>query len=126
MIRNTLIALAATAGLIGATEFPGNDAQASVRIRIGLFAPCRPAYYRGPIVGAPVVVRPVVPAPIVYAPAAPPPVVVAPAYPNFDVLYRSSSSAPWQLYATYPSYQAAQAIIPNLQSSGMWVMVEQH
>src|SRR5207249_2253110 len=70
MIRKTLLALAATAGLVGTTELGTNQAQANTHITFGIYGGYRPRYYR-PIVVAPVVVRPIAPAPIIYAPATP-------------------------------------------------------
>ena len=122
MIRNTILALTATAGLLGVPELGTNDAQAATVIRFGIYGGFRPVCYR-PVVVRPVVVTSIAP-PVIYQPVAP--VVVTQALPSFDVLVRNSANGPWQLYATYPTYQSAQAVVPNLQSSGLWVMVEQH
>jgi hypothetical protein len=133
MIRTTLLALAATTGLMCVPELSNSNAQAGTVIRFGVYAGYRPGYYRSayyrPIVFPPVVVTACASAPVVYAPAppvvvAPPPVAVAPVATQYDVLFRNSANGPWQLYASYPSYPAAQAAVPGLQSNGMWVMVE--
>jgi hypothetical protein len=118
MFRTTLIALAATVGMAAAPELGTSNAQAGSVVRLGIYAPFGHRHYR-PVVVAPVVVAP----PVVYAPAAP--VVVTPVYTSYNVLIRPVPTAPWQLYATFPNYSAAQASIPNLQANGMWVMVEQ-
>jgi hypothetical protein len=122
MFRTTLLALAATAGLVGTTELGTSQAQADTHIRFGIYGGYRPSCYRPVIV--PRVVVTTAASPVIYAPTTP--VYVPVAYPAYDVLVRSSANGPWQLYATYPSYQAAQTIVPNLQSNGLWVMVEQH
>ena len=118
MFRTTLIALAATVGMVAAPELGTSNAQAGAVIRLGIYAPFGHRRYR-PVVVAPVVVAP----PVVYPPAAP--VVVTPVCTSYNLLIRPVQTAPWQLYATYPNYSAAQAAVPNLQASGMWVMVEQ-
>jgi hypothetical protein len=123
MIRNTVLALAATAALLGTTELGTSTAQAGTDIRFGFYAGHRHGCFR-PVIYAPVVIRPVVSAPVVYAPVSP--VIVTNASPAFDVMVRNSQSAPWQLYGSFPNYQAAQAAVPNLQSSGLWVMIDQH
>jgi hypothetical protein len=118
MLRTTLIALAATVGMVAAPELATSTAQAGTFISLGIYAPFGHRHYR-PVVVAPVVATP----PVVYAPAAP--VVVTPVCTSYNVLIRPVQTAPWQLYATYPNYSAAQAAVPTLQASGMWVMVEQ-
>jgi hypothetical protein len=131
MIRTTLLALAATTGLICVPELSSSTAQAGTVIRFGVgFGPYyhRPVCFR-PVVFPPVVVTAFAPAPAFYAPAAPvvvtpPPIVVSPTVAQYDVLYRNSASAPWQLYASYPTYTLAQQVVPGLQSNGMWVMVQ--
>jgi hypothetical protein len=124
MIRNTLLALAATAGLVGTTELGTNQAQANTHISFGIYGGYRPRCYR-PIVVGPVVVRPVVTTAVVYAPVTPV-VVTTAVVPTFDVLVRPAPTAPWQLYANYATPQAAEAAVPALQTSGYWVMVQQH
>jgi hypothetical protein len=123
MIRNTLLALAATAGVLGTTELGTSQAQANSHVTFGIYGCYRPRYYR-PVVVAPVVVRPVVAAPVVYAPVTP--VVVTTVVPTYDVLVRNAPTVPWQLYANYPTPQAAESAVPALQTSGLWVMVQQH
>jgi len=121
MIRNTLLALAATAALIGTTELGSNQAQANPYVRFGFYGGYGHRWYYRPIIVSPVVVAPVAPPAVVYNPG-----YVTAAYPRYEVLTRNSANGPWQMYATYPSYQAAQSVVPGLQSSGLWVMVQQH
>jgi hypothetical protein len=95
MLRTSLLALAATVGVAGFSEFAGNQADASTYIRIGIGVPVpvvrRPIY-------EPVVVTPVVPVT---------PVIVTPAPCCYEVFYRDCPRDPWRVYGCYGSrYQA--------------------
>jgi hypothetical protein len=134
MFRNTILALAATAGLIGGTEFGGSQAKAdgihvggygrngAISIDIGGY---RPGYYR-PIYQAPVVYYPPIPpAPVYVTPA---PVYVTPPAPvchDFAVYFRPCASEPWQWYGTYGNVYRADVMAGRLRVQGFQAYVGQ-
>ncbi|HYV38719.1 MAG TPA: hypothetical protein VE988_23745 [Gemmataceae bacterium] len=115
MLRSTILALAATAGLIGTTEFAGSTASASggIKIGVGVYVPVYKPYCP-PVVVYP---RPTV----VYSS----PIIVTPAYSVFDVYYRESPSTPWRLYGSYTTPTRAQEAMDALQFRGFMVMETQ-
>jgi hypothetical protein len=114
MFRSTILALAATAGLIGGTELGGNSARADtiVGVRVGPV---------GVVVGGPrhVHYRPVYAPGVVYV-SAPAPVVV-PVYRSYDVYYRGCSAEPWRLFATFGNDFRAREAMGSLQVQGFQV-----
>jgi hypothetical protein len=102
MLRTSLLALAATVGLAGATEV----AKADVIIRIG--APVPP----------PVVIQPVYSAPVVVTPA--PVVVTAAPVCGYEVYYRDCPRGPWLVYGRYDSYRHAQDVLVTLHGRGYY------
>jgi hypothetical protein len=118
MLRNTFLALAATASLIGGAELGNNTARADIHIR-GPFGHVRldiDCHCHRPLCRPAVIVAP----PIVVAPA---PVVVAPASPCFEVMIRANPAAAWQIQGTFPNLQGAEAAAAPLRSQGMEVMI---
>jgi hypothetical protein len=106
MFRATLLAIAATAGLVGTTEFGGSNADAHppVRVVVG-FNGFRPIYHRPIIVGGPVIY-------------APPTVVVAPVCPTYNVFYRCSPAEAWRVYGTFTSPVQATQTVNSLAQQG--------
>ena len=99
MFRTTLLALAASTGLLGSTEILGTTAKADTIIRIGVGGKGG-----GVVVGGvlrPAVYRPVYTPTTVYYSA--PPVIVTPVYVNYDVFYRANPASPWLLLGTFNS-----------------------
>ena len=114
MLRQSLIALTAAAGLLGTTEVGTNQAKADTFIRIGV-GTHRPGYY-----------RPVYPAPVVYSP---PPVVAVPVYSTpiyreYAVVYRDCFGAPLRLYGTFGSRHRANEVATSLRLQGLEAFVE--
>jgi hypothetical protein len=110
MLRSSLVALAAAAGLLGASELGTGQARADTIIRIGIGTPhyCRPVY---PVpIGTPVVVTP---APIVTAP-----VIVAPAHCCYEVFYRDCVGSPWRMYGSFGSHYRAHEVVASLRAQG--------
>jgi hypothetical protein len=125
MIRNTLLALTATAGLLGGTELGTNTARADSLIHVGTYGRhggfsvdiggYRPRYERV-VYPAPVVYSPA-PAPVLAAPVLTAP-VVAPLCNDFEVFYRPDPYCAWRLYGAFPSHGRAHEAVAYLRASG--------
>ena len=121
MLRHSLIALTAAAGLLGTTELGTQEAKADTFVRIGI-GTYRPGYYR-PVYPAPVVYAP---PPVVYTPA---PVVAVPVYStpiyrNYEVLYRDCGHGPMRLYGTFVSRHRAYEVAASLRAQGFETIIE--
>jgi hypothetical protein len=107
MLRTSVLALAATVGLAGSTEFGGSQASAATFLRIGIGVP------------APVIYQPVYSQPVVVVPT---PIVVVPA--PYEVMYRRHATGPWLVYGNYGSWGRANDIAIGLQGRGFRTIVE--
>lgn len=116
MFRTTLLALAASASLFGATEFTSTTAQADTIIRVGNHGRSGVIVVNGHRPA--VVYRPAyVPSPGIYYSS--PPLLVPPIYGCFDVYVRDCSSAPWTLLGTYNTQSQAYTVMSALQARGI-------
>jgi hypothetical protein len=99
MLRTSLIALAATVGVVGTTQLGIDQASAQTVIRVET------------------------PPPVVYQPApvvvvtSPPPVVVTTVRP-YAVYYRECPTGPWRLHACYSGHRFANDCVIGFRARG--------